>query len=187
MGLEGNVKERVALFQPNSAYSFSPSIGHTSASLSCAQHKCSQLQFSVQFLAFNRPHISISLLCTAQVQSVILTARKAGVDDGHAFLLIQLYLFIVYCLFNGVISGWHRNWDSLVATDWTARGSNPGRAKSHFSSPNRPDRPLSPSTFLFNKHWALSQMDRDMKFTAQLNWIPKLRLSGATPLLSYTH
>ena len=150
-------------FNPKAVYSLSPSVGHVSASLSCAQRKSYQLLW-------------------------LHGTRAWMTSAGHAFLLILLHLFF-YCLFNGAISGWHRGGDSLVVTDWTARCSNPGRAKRLFFFPYRPDRPLGPPSFLFSGHWALSQrhMDRDVKFTAQLHWIPKLRLSGGKPLLPCMH
>jgi hypothetical protein len=64
------------------------------------------IQFSsVQLLAFSRSRISISLLCTAHVQSVILTARNASVDDGCRPHILTDTIVFIYCLFSGASSG----------------------------------------------------------------------------------
>jgi hypothetical protein len=78
---------------------------------------------------------------------------------------------------------WSRYSDSTMG--WTIRRSNLGRDKRFLSSPNRPDRPWSPTSCSVGT-WALCRgwSGLSVKFTTYIPLKPKLRMRGAIPVLS---
>jgi hypothetical protein len=66
-------------------------------------------------------------------------------------------------------------------------GSIPGGSKSFISSPKRPDRIRRPPSLLFSgyRRFILGVKRPGHKLTTYLHIVPRLRMSGAIPLLPY--